>query len=94
MKLTDLIERPEIVTSSDYLSQINQDVLFRPLLSTDEKNLTTFLEILSESTRHYCVYPSYDQTTAQLFCNKELNDTMTARLSPCISGKFSCYSIF
>ncbi|CAF3272667.1 unnamed protein product, partial [Rotaria sp. Silwood2] len=55
------------------LSHINQHILFRPLLSTDEKNLTTFLESLSQHTRHYCVYPSYDKKTAELFCNEEIN---------------------
>jgi len=61
--------------SSDYLSHLNQHILFRPLLSTDEKNLTVFLESLSERTRHYCVYPSYDEKTAELFCNEEMNIT-------------------
>ncbi|CAF1563852.1 unnamed protein product [Rotaria sp. Silwood1] len=55
------------------LSQINQHIVFRRLLSTDEKILTTFLESLSQRTRHYCVYPSYDKKTAELFCNEEIN---------------------
>lgn len=45
------------------------------MLPTDVKNLTIFLESLSERTRHYCVYPSYDEKTAELFCNEEINIT-------------------
>lgn len=45
------------------------------MLSTDEKNLTIFLESLTQRTRHYCVYPSYDEKTARIFCNEELNIT-------------------
>ncbi len=35
--LNDIIEKPEVITSSDYLSHLNQHILFCPLLSTDER---------------------------------------------------------
>jgi hypothetical protein len=60
--LNDIIQKPEIVSNSDYLAAINEQIFFRPLLFTDESP-----ESLSERTRHYCVYPSSDEKTAGLF---------------------------
>jgi hypothetical protein len=65
--LNDIIQKPEIVSNSDYLAAINEQIFFRPLLFTDEKHLTIFLESLYECTRHYCVYPSSDEKTTGLF---------------------------
>ncbi len=60
--LNNIIQKPEIVSSSDYLAAINKQIFFRPLLFTDESR-----ESLSERTRHYSVYPSSDEKTAGLF---------------------------
>ncbi|CAF1568191.1 unnamed protein product [Rotaria magnacalcarata] len=57
LRLTDIIQKPELATS----------------LTFSKINLTTFFGHRDSRARHYCVYPSYDQETAALFCNERVN---------------------
>jgi diamine N-acetyltransferase len=48
----------------------SKTIVFRPLQYTDIPALEIFLENLSETTRRFATYPSYDIQCAQQFCNE------------------------
>ena len=47
----------------------SEEITFRPLQHTDVSSLQQFLENLSEVTRRFATYPSYDLQCAQQFCD-------------------------
>ncbi|CAF1401336.1 unnamed protein product [Rotaria sordida] len=78
----DLIaQNPTLVTQTIHLSKTtgSEKSLFRPLLHNDIFALQQFLECLSERTRRFATYPSYDLQCAQTYCN-EINQNETLRM--------------
>ena len=59
---------PASVTFADS-TRTGEAVALRPLLPGDVSALAMFLASLSPQTRHFSLFPSYDQVTAQALCD-------------------------
>ncbi|CAF3822504.1 unnamed protein product [Rotaria sordida] len=78
----DLIaQNPTLVTQTIHLNKTtgSEKSLFRPLLHNDIFALQQFLECLSERTRRFATYPSYDLQCAQTYYN-EINQNETLQM--------------
>ena len=81
LSLSQISQNPTLVTRSILLEKSTgpETILFRPLLHQDIDALQKFLESLSESTRRFATYPSYDLECAQEFCD-EIDENSTLRM--------------
>ena len=78
MEHLNLLTVDEIVRNSVQFTQrfnliktaSSEEILFRPLQHTDLHALQEFFEGLSEETRRFATYPSYDLQCAQQFCDE------------------------
>lgn len=78
MEPTELLTVDEIVQNSAQFTQrfnlikkeSSEEILFRPLQYNDLYALQEFFESLSEETRKFATYPSYDLQCAQQFCDE------------------------
>jgi hypothetical protein len=87
MELTNQVTVDQIRQNSTQFTQrfnlINnehsEEILFRPLRQNDIDALQKFFESLSEETRKFATYPSYDLQCAQRFCD-EINQHDVLRM--------------
>lgn len=81
LSLSQISANPALVTQHIHLEKSTgtETILFRPLLRQDIYALQNFLESLSESTRRFATYPSYDLECAQDFCD-EIDQNSTLRM--------------
>lgn len=64
----ELIANNPSVATYDITLQDGERVVFRPLTTEDVKELTSFLESLSPTTRVRSIFESYDEEMAQELC--------------------------
>ena len=71
LKLEQIAEMPSRVTQHLNIMRANKEeqILFRPLAPHDSSALLQFFDSLSETTRRFATYPSYDLECAQQFCD-------------------------
>jgi GNAT superfamily N-acetyltransferase len=81
LTIDQIAQNPALVTQ--HLTIVkgtnSEEILFRPLLCDDLLGLLQFFENLSETTRRFATYPSYDLQCAQQFCD-EINQGDTFRM--------------
>jgi hypothetical protein len=78
MEQTEVLTVDQIAqNSAQFIQRFNliktgssEEILFRPLRHSDIYALQEFFESLSEETRKFATYPSYDLQYAQQFCNE------------------------
>ncbi|CAF1184364.1 unnamed protein product [Rotaria sordida] len=81
LTLDQITQNPTLVTQDIHLDKTtgSEKFFFRPLLRNDIPALKQFLECLSERTRRFATYPSYDLQCAQTYCD-EINQNETLRM--------------
>lgn len=81
LTVAQIIQNPAQVTQRFNLIKTtgSEEILFRPLLHDDIFALQEFFECLSEKTRRFATYPSYDLQCAQQFCY-EIDQHNTLRM--------------
>lgn len=81
LTVDQIVQNPSLVTQRFNLIKTasSEEILFRPLRHDDVDALQKFFECLSESTRRFATYPSYDLPCAQQFCD-EINEHNNLRM--------------
>ncbi|CAF1455999.1 unnamed protein product [Rotaria sp. Silwood1] len=71
LTLRQIAQNPTLVTQNIYLEKTTgtEKIVFRPLLRNDISALQQFFDRLSEKTRRFATYPSYDLQCAQKYCD-------------------------
>lgn len=72
LTLKQIARDPSLVTERFVISANDgsEEILFRPLAHDDVGALLQFFECLSETTRRFATYPSYDLRCAEQFCQE------------------------
>ena len=89
LSFNEISENPAHVTQHILLEKSTgtETIVFRPLLHQDIHALHKFLESLSESTRRFATYPSYDLECAQEFCDEIDQNNILRMIATTLDGK-------
>ncbi|CAF2791105.1 unnamed protein product [Rotaria sp. Silwood2] len=89
LTLCQISENPTLVTQNIYLEKATgpEKIIFRPLSHNDISALQQFFDCLSERTRRFATYPSYDLQCAQQFCDEIDGDDILRMVAITENGK-------